>query len=404
VCWVLPDVGFYHHARIESFARSWPAPVVVLEVSDTSRFNQFKRQGYGVEQYELVTLFKSQHYEQIARVEMSEAIHRTLDQIRPDLVVLQGWGPRYSLITQHWTVSTRTPTIITSESTWHDAPRTKLREWIKSRLVRLSSAALVGGRPHADYLARLGMPRERIFLGYDAVDNEYFEREAKIARSKAKEIRAKHGLPQSYFLASARFVEKKNLAGLLQAYAKYCQMHQATGPAETKPWDLVVLGDGPLRQSICKLRSTLGVESVVHLPGFKGYADLPAYYGLASAFVHASTTEQWGLVVNEAMASGLPVLVSNRCGCAPDLVREGVNGFTFDSYDSEAFARLMFRVVSLGSALAAMGRASQSIITDWGPERFTSSLKSAVKKALELGAKRATCIDRLLLWGLCWKA
>jgi 1,2-diacylglycerol 3-alpha-glucosyltransferase len=55
--------------------------------------------------------------------------------------------------------------------------------------------------------------------------------------------------------------------------------------------------------------------------------------GLASAFIQASTTEQWGLVVNEAMASGLPVLVSERCGCAPDLVKNGVNGYTFDPYD-----------------------------------------------------------------------
>ena len=85
----------------------------------------------------------------------------------------------------------------------------------------------------------------------------------------------------------------------------------------------------------------------VILAGFKQYDELPAYYGLASAFVHASTTEQWGLVVNEAMASGLPVLVSDRCGCAPDLVEDGVNGFTFDPYDVEALAGLMQRVAAM---------------------------------------------------------
>jgi 1,2-diacylglycerol 3-alpha-glucosyltransferase len=400
VCWVLPDIGFYHHARIECFARSWPSPVVVLEVSDTSRFQQFKRQRSGAEQYELVTLFKSRHYEQLARHEMSQAIHKALDEIRPDLVLLQGWGPTYSLISQRWAVSNRTPTVVTSESSWHDGPRVRFREAIKSRLVRLCSAALVGGSPHADYLAKLGMPRDRIFLGYDVVDNAYFEREARSARSNARVLRAKHGLPQSYFLASARFVEKKNVAGLLQAYATYRRMHPQTGGADAKPWDLVALGDGPLWQSICKLRSTLALESSVHLPGFKGYAELPAYYGLASAFVHPSTTEQWGLVVNEAMASGLPVLASNRCGCAPDLVRPGVNGFTFDPCDTQVLARLMLRVSSPNCQISEMGQASRRIIADWGPEKFASGLKAAAECALADGSKHATLPDLLLLRGL----
>ena len=103
---------------------------------------------------------------------------------------------------------------------------------------------------------------------------------------------------------------------------------------------------------------------------------MPAYYGLASAFVHASTTEQWGLVVNEAMASGLPVLVSNRCGCAPDLVQEGVNGFTFDPYNVEQLAQLMLKISAFQTfSLSTFGAASRRIIADWGPERFASGLR-----------------------------
>ena len=80
------------------------------------------------------------------------------------------------------------------------------------------------------------------------------------------------------------------------------------------------------------------------MPGFKQYDELPIYYGLAGAFIHASTTEQWGLVVNEAMAAGLPVIVSERCGCAPDLVENGRNGFTFDPYDVDALTHLMLKM------------------------------------------------------------
>ena len=79
----------------------------------------------------------------------------------------------------------------------------------------------------------------------------------------------------------------------------------------------------------------------VLLPGFKQYPELPLYYGLAGAFVLPSLTEPWGLVVNEAMAAGLPVVVSDRCGCASDLVRPGENGFAFDPCDIEQLAALL---------------------------------------------------------------
>jgi glycosyltransferase involved in cell wall biosynthesis len=162
----------------------------------------------------------------------------------------------------------------------------------------------------------------------------------------------------------------------------------------------VLLGDGPLRSALNSQLSTLNLHGHVLLPGFKQYPELPAYYGLASAFIHASTTEQWGLVVNEAMASGLPVLVSDRCGCAPDLVQEGVNGFTFDPYNVEQLAQLMLRLSTLNSQLSTMATASRLIIADWGTERFASGLQQAVETALRMPRPRSTWIDRLLLTAL----
>ena len=196
----------------------------------------------------------------------------------------------------------------------------------------------------------LGMPRERIFLGYDAVDNDYFtkgaatariaEREAR-KRGELSEVRIRYALPARYFLASARLIEKKNLPRLIDAYARYRSL------ARNEPWDLVLLGDGPLRPALCSQLHALGLDASVHLPGFIQYEELPVYYGLAETFVHASTTEQWGLVVNEAMASGLPVLVSNRCGCASDLVKEGENGIIFDPYKTDVIAWVMLGVAKM---------------------------------------------------------
>src|SRR5206468_501416 len=100
----------------------------------------------------------------------------------------------------------------------------------------------------------------------------------------------------------------------------YARYRMAAGPGA---WSLVVLGDGVLRGDLEQLRTELNLGDHVLFPGFKQYDELPAYYGLATAFIHASMVEPWGLVVNEAMAAGLPVLVSARCGCAWDLVEEG---------------------------------------------------------------------------------
>jgi len=337
---------------------------------------------------------------------------QTLDDIRPDVVAVPGWSFGDALSGLSWCAKTGTPCVLMSETMAEDKGRTGRKEWVKRRVVELCSAGLVGGRPQANYLAALGMPRERIFLGYDVVDNRYFADKVAEIRNSKFEIRSQQGLPEKFFLASARFLEKKNLPRLIEAYARYrvlCEdnRQQTTdrgasvvrGPIV--PWSLVVLGDGPLRSELCRLISDLQLEHCVLLPGFKQYSDLPIYYGLASTFVHASTTEPWGLVVNEAMASSLPVLVSNRCGCAPDLVEDGVNGFSFDPYNIEQLAQLMFQVSAFQiSRLSEMGTASRRIITDWGPDRFASGLKAATEKALEIGPAKATWMQRMSLSAL----
>ena len=120
-----------------------------------------------------------------------------------------------------------------SESTEWDEQRVAWKEWIKRKILGSFSTALVGGRPHADYLVQLGFPAEKIFLGYDAVDNDYFATKALEAVGKKSELQKQFGLPEKYFLASARFIEKKNLCRLLEAYARYCDKIKKT---KETPW------------------------------------------------------------------------------------------------------------------------------------------------------------------------
>ena len=158
----------------------------------------------------------------------------------------------------------------------------------------------------------------------------------------------------------------------------------------------MLLGDGPLKSDLCRLISDLGLQAHVHLPGFEPYDELPIYYALANAFVHASTTEQWGLVVNEAIASGLPVIVSERCGCVPELVQG--NGFTFDpTNEHELTARLLEMASLSGEERKRLGDNSYRIAANFAPERFGEGLERAASIAINVRQNRVGVIGRALL-------
>jgi len=328
-----------------------------------------------------------------------------LDTFRPHCVFVPGWSARYALAAIEWCRSRKVPAVLMSESTWRDIPRARAKESMKTWIVSMCSSALVGGAPHVEYLVKLGMPPDRIFQGYDAVDNEYFHEKSKIARSRPADFRQKLKLPQHYFIAVARFFPKKNLPWLIETYAKYRQAFAhapgvANQPSRATPWSLVLLGDGPNRPLLAQQISDLDLDVHIIVPGFIPYEDMPDYYALAGAFVHASRSEPWGLVVNEAMASGLPVLVSNACGCAPDLVRDGHNGFLFDPASTEQLVELMLRFSTQPGDLPAMGKAGVELISNWGLDRFASGVRAAAEKAVSVGPRSGRFWQGLLLRAL----
>ncbi len=381
-------LGPYHHARLNAAGRHLAVTGIELSaVDDTYAWAGVT----GADHFQRMTLFHRRDVVHEPAAEISRRVHAALNQAQPQAVAVPGWANRGALAALLWCVRTGVPMILMSESSRHDERRRWWKEAVKRRVVRLFQAGLVGGRFHRDYLTELGLERERIGLGYDVVDNEHFRRGAARARANDQEERRRLGVPQRYFLASNRFIPKKNLPGLVRAFAAY---RKSAGPGA---WDLVVLGDGELRAELEALREQLGLGGCVHLPGFRQYEDLPAYYGLAGGFVHTSTTEQWGLVVNEAMAAGLPVLVSRRCGCVPDLVEEGRNGFTFDPHDEDGLSRHLLRMAGGEYDRASMGRAGEEIIARWTPETFAEGLLRAVRAGLAAPRPRFGPVDHLLL-------
>ena len=323
-------IGPYHLARLEAAGARCGLTAVELSAMDaTYAWSRVD----GAPNFTRLTLFE-EDVDCRRRIDLRRSVHAALTAADPQVVVIPGWSHPGALSALLWCLQKGRPAVLMSESGPHDDVRRRAREATKRHVVRLFSSAVVGGAPHGAYACALGLSAGAVFSGYDVVDNQHFERGARQARVCDQRFRQRLGLPQRYFLASGRFVAKKNLLRLLDAYAGYRQR------AGADAWHLVLLGDGELRAEVERRIARLDLTDVI-LAGFQQYDELPAYYGLAGAFVHASTTEQWGLVVNEAMAAGLPVLVSERCGCAPDLVDSGVNGFTFDPYDVEGLAGLM---------------------------------------------------------------
>jgi glycosyltransferase involved in cell wall biosynthesis len=386
---VFHHIGPYHHARLN-------AATDRLSVAGI----EWSAKGYDAwgaaatpARYRKVSLFPeaTDHYPDKAKLRRS--LSSALEETKPDVVAVNGWNNFGSVIAANCCVRRGIPMVVMSESSHQDEPRNWWKEAIKRRIVGLYSAALVGGRRHVEYLVELGMPVDRIFTGYDVVDNNYFCERARQIRNPKSEIRNLYGLPENYFLASARFIKKKNLPYLISAYAEYRRKSQAGGRV---PWDLVLLGDGPLRETLNSQLSTLNLNHHVHLPGFKPYDELPVYYASANAFVHASVVEQWGLVVNEAIASGLPVIVSDRCGCAPELVNG--NGFTFDpTNENELAARLLAMASLSDQERKHLGDTSYRIAVNFAPECFGQGLERAASAAMELPQKRYGAIDRALL-------
>ncbi len=362
-------------------------------------------------------------------------------------------------------------TVMMNESHAGTERATGWKKRVKRQIVRQFDAALVGGAPHKRHFASLGIPEHRLFTGYDAVDNDFFASRAGEVRAAAKkrrqtavgggqseavDFRQTYGLPERYFLSLGRMVEKKNLATLVRAYARYAQgVAVAAERSSHTPVSLVLVGSGELEAGLvaqarslglqvvdrreagasrkadtlkdgktertgggetaatnaesCKLTTDHSIEKdrgTVFFYGFRQVEENPVFYALAEAFILSSLHEEWGLVVNEAMACSLPVIVSRTAGCAEDLLpasgqvtsgewqvtseeapggraaanalsshpstlnslEHRSNGFVFDPTSVEALTEALTLITESGERRAEMGRRSLEVV-----ERFSCS-------------------------------
>ena len=330
----------------------------------------------------IVSLFPQADWNRTGQLKLAWAVWRKLNELRPSSVLTPGWYTMPALTAAAWAKIHGKRSILMSETTEEDHRRVWWKELLKRLLLRLLfDSAIAGGKPHVRYLSRLGFAAEKIATCYDVVDNNFYQEAAERARSHPG-VERNPALQGDYFLYVGRLAPEKNIAGCLRAFAQYRQ--------QGGRWSLVLVGDGPLRAELEKQCDNLKIREYVVFAGLKSASEITLYYAFAGCFVLPSVREPWGLVVNEAMASGLPVLVSNRCGCVEDLVKPGENGYLFDPSQEATLPPCMLEISSLDPTIRReMGRRSQEIVANYSLSHWAGEIARLVCGGNELGRENS---------------
>lgn len=366
--------GPYHLARISSarsalVTRGWD--VVGLETAGLDGTYEWKPIECDSD-VQRVTVFPGRMVEKIPARELNKGITQALDRLQPSAVAIAGWSDADALACLNWCSRHRAMAILMSETREADGRRNWIKEQFKSWRVCKFDAALVGGKSHQAYLRKLGF-QGPVSCGYDVVDDHFFAREAERWRLAQSDAACQ---PRPYLLASNRFIPRKNLPKLIEAFAEA----SASSTAHPSP-DLCLLGDGEQRQALESLCAAHGLtvlhatpwseqacadiapEPRVLFPGFRQIDELPRFYAHAQALVHPALAEPWGLVINEAMASGLPVISSSNVGAAEELLDEGLNGYCFDPTSTASISLALSRFLALNTEQRKqMGQMSERLL------------------------------------------
>ena len=362
------NYGPYHFARLEGACRAtesigWES--VGIELSRIESTYAWRTSAETIPPL-FRTVISDKTWEEVSLGKLTLSLYRVLSEVKPDIIAIPGYHLPVLLMTVVWAKLNDIKVILMIDSKEDDAVRHFFPELIKRVILKLYDAVLAAGSPQKRYLLKLGVSQESIFTGYDVVDNNTFSRKDYTPP-----------IDKPFFLSVNRFIPKKNLLTLLSAYSDYRKR------SENELWDLVMVGDGELKLEIENKISDLGLEKCIHLPGFLQRNEQLPYFAHAKCFVHASLQEQWGLVVNEAMASGLPVLVSYRCGCFQDLIFQGKTGFGFNPDSKFEITDLMVKMSSGDVDLQALGQNAMNHISGFSPDHFGENLVKASIFCLE---------------------
>jgi glycosyltransferase involved in cell wall biosynthesis len=250
-------------------------------------------------------------------------------------------------------------TLLRAENPWNqEADRSGTRHALRKLALRMFfamiDAFLYIGEENQRFYLHYGVPKEKLFFTPYAVENERFFKEAERLAPQRENIRKSVGLQSNavVFLTVGKLIEKKRHLDLLRAYERWDAPNKA----------LVIVGEGRLRPELERFVDEKKLPNV-HMPGFVGQTEIAPYYAAADVFVLSSGPgETWGLVLNEAMCFGLPVVVSDAVGSARDLVQVGKNGYVFPLGDIDELARILEDLAGDPDRRKRFGTESQRLV------------------------------------------
>jgi glycosyltransferase involved in cell wall biosynthesis len=392
----------YQAPLLRRIAQELDIDLTVLFGSDFS-VRSYKDEGFGVDVAWDTPLLDGYRSEFLPSVRdtgtlslsspVSRGIFAALRRIRPDALWVHGYASINSL---HGILAANAlgiPVLLRAESWLADRPRSPLTLTAKrlffAALGHAIDAVLPIGSVNAAYWSHYSPDTPQFLMPY-TVDNEYFASRADAARPHTAALRAELNLApdRPVILFASKLQPRKHADHLLHAF------HQLLGSpfiarslrdeggtkASTIPY-LVLVGDGESRSSLEALAATLGLTKHVRFVGFRNQSELPGFFALADVFVLPSRHEPWGLIVNEAMASGCPVIVSSDVGCHPDLVSttsDAPTGLVYPFGDISALTAALHRIFSTPLTAKQMGGAARQRIATWSFDEDICGLRAAL--------------------------
>ena len=306
---------------------------------------------------------------------INPAIIRHLRSSEYDAVLIHGWARFTYWLTMLTAFVSDIPVLMRGETNSLipvDNSKAALKRFILTRLFDRTSAFLSIGRHSAEFYRAYGAPQEKIYTVPYAVDNEFFLAKAKELLPKKLELKEALGIPADLpvVLFTGKLIAVKRPLDLLMAFSKVSRKVKSA---------LVFVGAGPLRDELEEYVRAHNLQHVYFM-GFQNQTDIPKFYSLADVFVLPSNSETWGLVVNEAMCFGLPIVLSDCVGAGGNLVEEEANGLIYPVGDTDILAKRLERLLSNEDLKQKMGEVSRLIISRWtfqqGVEEILTCLKS----------------------------
>ena len=378
VYWLPRLSGLYH------FLKAKGHDLCVVEIAGKGSPYAFSSKRGEIPDWQV--LFPEKGMEDISSGTARHAILAKLNELNPDIVFAGAIAYPSGATAVKWGRDHHIPVIIFDDARFQDVPRGRLNTFVKKEIYRNIDGMLIPAPSHVPDYQIWGIPQEKMYFGLNVVDNHYWESLCP-PKEKYDEYRAKYHLPPHFYLGVGRQVPKKNWRTLLEAF---CEIDT--------PRDLVLVGNGPERHNIEDYSIKYG-HCKIHFYDFLPSEELSIFYALSDALILPSLHgETWGLTVNEAMACGTPVLVSNHCGCCTTLCTDGETGFSYTP-DRSGIAGAIQRFESLSAAdLLKMKENVRQRISEWDLDRFEDSvLSAAVKLTSTKGKPYASLLSRIII-------